>query len=153
MPTDTFAERTKTNFVACETAPKAVLAQGVSVSHKRVSRAFAHVDIDTGPVHDVQMPIPTAVASAGSNATSPEVPIPDCFCKQLYDVRSGRFDTGRLRLELMEREMTPEHLAHEAGIARSTVYKVLRGYGVGYRIAMAILGALGRHPRSLPSLD
>jgi len=33
------------------------------------------------------------------------------------------------------------------------VYKALGGEGVSHRIAMAILGALGRHPRSLPSID
>jgi DNA-binding phage protein len=111
------------------------------------------VDSDTALVHDVQMSFHTAVASAGSNPTTPEVPIPEYLGNQLYDVRSGRFYPTRLRLELLVREMTPEQLAQEAGIARSSVYKALSGSGVGYRIAMAILGALARHPRSLPSLD
>ena len=111
------------------------------------------MDSDKVLVHDEHMAFHSAVASAGSNPTTPEVPIPEYFGKQLYDVRSGRFDPTRLRLELLEREMTPEQLAYEAGIARSSVYKALGGNGVGYRIAMAILGALARHPRSLSSLD
>lgn len=81
-----------------------------------------------------------------------ETPISAYLGKYLYDVRSGRFDPVRLRLELLERELTPEQLAAEAGVARSTVYKALSGNGVGYGIAMAILGALYRHPRSLPPL-
>jgi hypothetical protein len=123
------------------------------VCHKRVPQPIAHVDSDKVLVHDEHMAFHSAVASAGSNPTTPEVPIPEYFGKQLYDVRSGRFDPTRLRLELLEREMTPEQLAYEAGIARSSVYKALGGNGVGYRIAMAILGALARHPRSLSSLD
>jgi DNA-binding phage protein len=79
--------------------------------------------------------------------------IPDHEGRPLYDPRSGRFDPARLRLAILLREMAPEQLAREAGISRSSVYKALRGEGVRHRIAMAILGALGRHPRSLPSID
>jgi DNA-binding phage protein len=119
----------------------------------RVPQPAAYVDIAAALVHHVHMSIPTAVASAGSNPTTPEVPISTYLAKRLYDVRSGRFDPVLLRLELLEREMTPGQLAQEADIARSSVYKALRGHGVRYGIAMAILGALARHPRSLPSLD
>ena len=72
---------------------------------------------------------------------------------RLYDPGSGRFDPERLRLAMLLREMAPEQLAREAEISRSSVYKALGGEGVSHRIAMAILGALGRHPRSLPSID
>jgi hypothetical protein len=80
-------------------------------------------------------------------------PIPELFGKSLYDIRSGRFDPVGLRFALLLREMTPPQLAAEAGIARSTAYKALNGEGVGDRVAMAILGALGRHPPSLPAID
>jgi hypothetical protein len=110
------------------------------------------VDIAAELVHHVQMMSIPAGASTGHNATIPEVPVHAYLGKHLYDVRSGRFDTAGLRRELLEREMTPEQLAAEAGVARSTVYKALRGSGVGYGIAIAILGALYRHPRSLPPL-
>jgi DNA-binding phage protein len=57
-----------------------------------------------------------------------------------------------LEFALLQREMMIEQLASEAGIARSTGYKALKGDGVGRRVAMAILGALGRHPPSLPAI-
>jgi hypothetical protein len=99
-------------------------------------------------VHHVQyMLIPPAT----SRPTPP--PIPEYFGKPLYDIRSGRFDPVGLGYALLQREMTWEQLAFEAGIARSSVYKARSGDGVSYRLAIAILGALGRHPRSLPAID
>jgi hypothetical protein len=71
--------------------------------------------------------------------------------RPLYDPRSGRFDPGHLTLALVAREMSPEQLARAAGCSRSSVYKALAGIGVSRRIATAILGALARHPRTLPA--
>ena len=83
-------------------------------------------------------------------------PLPsDCITddegRPLYDPRSGRFDPGRLRRALVLREMSPEQLAFEAGCGRSSVFKALRGEGVQHRVAILILGALVRHPRTLPT--
>jgi hypothetical protein len=99
------------------------------------------------------MLITSAASLSRPSRNRPEVLIPEYFGRQFYDVASGRFDPVGLRYALLLREMTPERLAHEAGICRSSAYKALKGDGVGHRIAIAILGALGRHPRSLPSID
>ena len=80
----------------------------------------------------------------------------DCIAdhagRPLYDPRSGRFDPVNLARALLVREMSPDQLAGEAGCSRSSVFKALAGSGVSRRIAMAILGALARHPRTLPAL-
>lgn len=104
-------------------------------------------------VHHVQVALLPTGASAISNAVTLEAPVRAYLGKHLYDVRSGRFDPVGLRRERLERELTPEQLAAEAGVARSSVYKAQSGKGVRDRIATAILGALYRHPRSLPPLD
>jgi hypothetical protein len=120
------------------------------VSHKRVPQPIARVDTDTKRVHDVQhMSITPAISRTGV----PEVRIPEYFGNPLYDIRSGRFDPPGLLYALLLREMTPTQLAAEAGVARSTVFKALSGKGVSYSVALAILGALARHPRSLPPLE
>lgn len=79
--------------------------------------------------------------------------IPEYFGTPLYDIRSGRFDPTGLDYALLMREMGIEQLADEAGIARSTGYKARNGDGVRRDIARAILGALARHPRSLPPIE
>ena len=93
------------------------------------------------------MPIPAA-----TSRPTPSL-IPEYFGKPLYDIRSGRFDPVGMDYALLQREMTWEQLALEAGIARSSAYKARSGNGVGHHIAIAILGALGRHPRTLPVID
>jgi hypothetical protein len=79
--------------------------------------------------------------------------IPEYLGRPLYDLRSGRFDPIALDYALLVREMGIEQLADEAGIARSTGYKARNGEGVRRNIARLVLGALARHPRSLPPIE
>lgn len=68
----------------------------------------------------------------------------------LWDPASGRFHRARLLREMMVRLWTPDDLASEAKVSRTSVYKMLAGEGVLPRTAYKVLLAFQRCP---PVLD
>jgi hypothetical protein len=126
------------------------IAEAFRIWHLTTLQALAvlSIDIDDGVVHDVHTMLMAPATSIPAQPT-----IPEYGGKPLHDIRSGRFDPVGLDYHLLRREMTPEQLAAEAGIARSSAYKALGGNGMRRDIAMAILGALARHTPSLPPID
>jgi predicted transcriptional regulator len=71
---------------------------------------------------------------------------------ELWDPASGRFHRARLLWEMTLRLWTADDLAREAGISRTTAYKVIAGEGVLSRTAYKILLALERCKRILSDL-
>jgi hypothetical protein len=71
----------------------------------------------------------------------------------LWDSGSGRFNGVRLRHEMMMRAWLVGDLVREAGISRTTAYKVLRGHGVLHKTALKVLLALKGSDCILPDVD
>lgn len=70
----------------------------------------------------------------------------------LWDPASGRFNPARLLREMMLRLWIPDDLAREAGVSRTSVYKMLAGRGVLSRTAYKVLLAFQRCPPILSDL-
>lgn len=66
----------------------------------------------------------------------------DTALTHLWDPASGRFHSTRLRRALIVRGWTPDDLAREAGISRTTAYKALAGAGVRDKVAFKIILAI-----------
>jgi hypothetical protein len=80
---------------------------------------------------------------------SKEVPM-DGSRDKLWNPATGRFDPVRVRREMMVRGWTILDLAREAGISRTSAYKVARGDGVLDQTALKVHLAFQRCP---PVLD
>lgn len=64
----------------------------------------------------------------------------------LWNSASGRFNPARIRREKVIRGWTTPDLGREAGISRTSAYKVVRGDGVLDKTALRVLLALQRCP-------
>lgn len=70
--------------------------------------------------------------------------------RPLWEPASGRFDPGRLRAAIVARGWTVPEFTVASTVSRSCLYKALRGYAVGDRTVVRILGALdSRAPTGL----